>query len=235
MSHGIALALHIGAGALALAAYWYTLTSRKGSPRHRGVGRICLVLLVLVSLSVGPVLFSLPGPFDPGYAVQMIYLVTCIATVSMLAFRAIRFKADPTRFGSGAFAALGPVLLVLGLVVLAAGIARTDPVAVTLSWVGLAFGAGMIAFRSHSAPLHPRWWLGWHLNATCALFNAVNGTFLYVAARSAGLVPESAMSQAGFQLATVAAAVALRLWFGARYDAPIAFGIKRARAGITAG
>lgn len=229
MTYVTAVALHIGVGALALAAYWFTLATRKGSPRHRAAGKISLVLLVIVSVSVGPVLFTRPGPFDPGYAVQMIYLVTCIATVSMLAITAVRFRAQPDHFRGWHVAILGPVLLALGLVVLAAGIAKADPVAITLSWVGLAFGSALIAFRRYRGALHARWWLGWHLNATCALFNAVNGTVLYVLARWAGLVAEGAAAQTAFQLATIAAAVAMRLCFGAKFDVPLGFGPKVTR------
>ena len=232
MPHDTAVAIHVGVGTLALLAYWFTLTTAKGTPRHRAAGKISLALLLIVSLSVGPVLFWQPGPFDPRYAVQMVYLVACVATVSFLAVSAIRFRTRPDRFRGRHVAVLGPLLLGLGLVVLAAGIAKADPVAVTLSWVGLAFGSALIAFRRYQGPLHSRWWLSWHLNATCALFNAVNGTVLYVLANRTGLVTEGAAAQTAFQLATIGAAVAMRLWFGTKFKAPIRFGRKMTNAAL---
>jgi len=219
-----AVFFHIGIGTVALAGYWVALLSRKGMRVHRAAGRVCLATLLVVGLSVGPILFTRPGPFDPGWIVQMVYLTICLGTVSMIAFTAIRFKAEVERFRGPAFRVLGPVLLLLGLVVLAAGIATSDPVAVILSWVGLVFGPAMILFTRHKAALHPRWWLGWHLNAVCALFNAVNGTFLFVAARGIGLVETGVHQQAAFQLATIAVALGLRIWFGNRYGAPLRFG-----------
>lgn len=224
MSPLSAAVLHIAIGLVALTGYWVALMSRKGAVLHRRAGRICLGALVLVGLSVGPILFTRPGPFDPGWVVQMVYLTLCLATVAMIAFTAIRFKSSPERFRGRAFRALGPVLLLLGLVVLAAGIAGGDPVAIILSWVGLAFGPAMIAFSGYRGELHPRWWLGWHLNAVCALFNAVNGTVLFVAARFLHLAEDTAIRQAGFQLLTIAVALALRILFGRKLRAPLRFG-----------
>jgi len=164
------------------------------------------------------------GRFDPGWVVQMAYLTLRLGTVAMIAFTAIRYKSSPDRFRSRAFRTLGPVLLLLGLVVLAAGIAGGDPVAIILSWGGLAFGPAMIAFSRYRGELHPRWWLGWHLNAVCALFNAVNGTFLFVAARFLHLTEDTAIRQAGFQLLTIAVALGLRALFGRKFRAPLRFG-----------
>lgn len=225
MSPAVAILLHVGGGAIALTGFWTALLSRKGARLHRTAGRLCLATLLLVGLSVGPILFTRPGPFDPGWVVQMVYLTACLGTVSMIAFTAIRFKTDPGRFRGRAFRVLGPTLLALGLIVLAAGLLTSDPVAIVLSWVGLVFGPAMIAFTRHRGALHPRWWLGWHLNAICALFNAVNGTFLFVAARWLGLAEHGAAPQAGFQIATIAAALGLRLWLGDRYRAPLRFGV----------
>ena len=115
----------------------------------------------------------------------------------------------------------------MGLVVLAAGVLKADPLAITLSWVGLVFGPAMIAFARYKGRLHPKWWLGWHLNANCALFNAVNGTFLFVAARWLGLSSEGIGPQVAFQLLTMALAVLLRLWLGAHFGAPLWFGPHR--------
>ena len=224
MSPLSAVVLHIAIGVVALTGYWIALMSRKGAVLHRRAGRICLGALVLVGLSVGPVLFTRPGRFDPGWVVQMIYLTLCLGAAAMIAFTAIRFKSSPERFRGRAFRALGPVLLLLGLVVLAAGLAGGDPVAIILSWVGLALGPAMIVFSRYRGELHPRWWLGLHPNAVCALFNAVNGTIIFVAARFLHLAEDTAIRQAGFQLLTIAVALGLRALFGRKFRAPLRFG-----------
>ncbi len=230
MTPASALFLHIAIGSVALLGYWAALLARKGRTLHRTAGKICLATLLLVGLSVGPVLFTRPGPFDPGWVVQMVYLTTCLVTVSAISLAAIRLRAAPERFRGRWFRVLGYVLLAMGALVLAAGLAGGDAMAVTLSWVGLVFGPAMIGFTRHRGPLHPRWWLSWHLNANCALFNAVNGTFLFIAVRWWGLAEDGTGAQVGFQLATMAAALGLRLWFGVRHDAPLRFGAPRARA-----
>lgn len=220
----VAVLAHVVVGSVALTLYWTALLTRKGSGPHRRAGRLCLGLLVITGLSVGPILLSRPGAFDPGHVVQMVYLTACLAIVSMLALDSIRFKTQPERFRGRPFRISGPVLLLLGLAVLSAGLLERDPVAVVLSWVGLTYGAGMVAFARHRGPLHSRWWMSWHLNAVTGLFNAVNGTVLYVAARWAGAVSGGPASQAAFQLLTIAGAVALRVWFGRQLRAPIRFG-----------
>ena len=222
--HAIALIIHIVIGSLGVALYWMTLGSRKGASLHKTTGRAFLTLMVLVALSVGPVLFSRPGAFDPGYVVEFVYLSICLVTISVIAFAAIRLKNDVERFRGSTFRAMGRVLLLLGLVVLVAGIVRSDPVAAVLSWVGLVYGSAMIVFAAHTGPLHPKWWLGWHLNAVSGLFNAVHGTLLFVIYRWAFDASADVEIQVGFQLATTLAALAIRLWFGEKYGVPLRFG-----------
>lgn len=219
----LATACHIIVGAGALALYWTALGVRKSRGLHARVGRLCLVLLVLVGVSVGPVLLARPGAFDPRVVVQMLYLTSCLTAVSWMAFAAVRHRRAPERF-LGPLRRLGPALLALGAVVLLGGVADRDPVAVVLSWVGLVYGLASIAAVRSRRPLAPHWWLSWHLNAVCGLFNAVNGTVLYVVARELGLVSRGSPAQTGFQLATIAAALGLRLWFGRRLRAPLGIG-----------
>jgi uncharacterized membrane protein len=223
MSHSAAVTLHIVIGSLAIGLYWLALLARKGSARHRAAGRPFFITLGAVALSVGPLLLLRPGPFDPAYVVQFTYLALCLFTVSAIGWTAIRWKDDVQRFRGLHFRILGPVLLLLGAVVLAAGLAQRDPLPVVLSWVGLAYGAGMIRFAWMKAPLAPSWWLNWHLNATCGLFTAVHGTVLFVAWRWAVQPQAGHATAAVFHLGVLAAAVAMRLWFGRQRGVPLRF------------
>lgn len=225
--------MHIAIGSIALALYWAALLASKGSTLHKSAGRICLSLLVLVALSVGPILVNRPGSFDPGYVVQMVYLTISLGTVSFVAWSSIRFKSSPERFRGRLFRTLGPVLLFLGLVTLTAGVINRDPFALVMSWVGLVYGAAMIGFSRFTGQLHPRWWLGWHLNAVAGLFNAVNGNFLYVASVWSGLFSAGPAVSTSFQIATTATAIVIRIWFGQKFKAPIGFGIRLTRGSIT--
>lgn len=111
-----------------------------------------------------------------------------------------------------------------GALVLAAGLATGDPMAVFFSWIGLVFGGAMIGFARYSGTLHRNWGLAWHLNAMTLLFNAVHGTLTFVLWRSFVDPGADTPEQLGFQVLTVVVALALRLHFGHRFRAPIAFG-----------
>lgn len=223
MSFDLAVSAHVLVGSAALLLYWRALQATKGSAPHKAAGRAFFVTLVAVAASVGPVLLLRPGPFDPGYVVQFAYLALCLVTVATVGWTAIRWKSDPERFRGRHFRVLGPSIFTLGVVVLAAGFARGDPLPAVLSWVGLAYGGAMIRFAWMRAPLHPTWWINWHLNATCGLFSAVHGTVLFVAWRWAVDPDAGREAAAAFQVAVLLAALALRLWFGHVRRVPLRF------------
>ena len=103
-------------------------------------------------------------------------------------------------------------------------ISHPDAGKTTLTERLLLYGGAMIRFAHFRGRVHPKWWLGWHLNAVCALFNAVNGTILFVAARFLHLAEDTAIRQARFQLLTIAVALGLRALFGRKFRAPLRFG-----------
>lgn len=180
MRDDLSLFSHIGIGSLAMVLFWATLLTAKGSPQHRRTGRPFFLAMLATVLTVPPVVLLRPVPFDPGWIVSLVYLSVCVGTVVTLAWTAIRWKDHPERFRGAHFRLLGPLLVLLGTLVLAAGLVKGDPVAAVLSWVGFAFGAAMIYFARSPAPLHPRWWLSWHVSAVLGLFTAVHGTLGFV-------------------------------------------------------
>jgi hypothetical protein len=213
---------HVALGSLAIFFYWAALVATKGSPRHRAWGKALLTTLLVVTASVGPLLFLAPG-FQPGEVVQFVYLALCVPTVVMLAWTSIRWKNEVERFRGWHFKLLGITLFLFGLLVLAAGVATHRPLTMLFSWIGLGYGGAMIRFAWMRARPDSRWWLGWHLNAVCGLFNAIHGTFLAVAWRL-GVDPSAGDGVAvATQLATIAGGVALRVWHGRRRGAPWRF------------
>ena len=218
-----AVLAHIAVGTLAVAFYWSALLTRKGSRRHKRAGQAFLAGLAAVALSVGPLILLREDVFDPGDVVQFVYLDLCLLTAGWILFRAIRLRRDPQAFRSRAFSVLGYTLLALGLTVLAAGLAKGEPLTAFFSWIGLVLGGAMIRFVRRIGPLHPNWWLSWHLNAMALLFNAVHGTLLHVIWRWTVDPAASESAQLVFQALTVAAALAPRLSFGRRFRAPLRF------------
>lgn len=218
-----ALWAHIVIGSLAMLLFWATLLTVKGSPRHRRLGRPFLIAMGATVLTVPPVVLLRPVPFDPGWVVSLVYLSACVGTVVTLAWTAIRWKDQPERFRGLHFRLLGPLIALLGGVVLAAGLVKNDPVAAVLSWVGLSFGAAMIHFAWSRAPLQPRWWLSWHVNAVLALFTAVHGTLGFVVWRALAAPEATRADAAAWHVGVLVVALMMRAWVGRQRQLPWGF------------
>lgn len=223
MRHDYSLWVHSGVGSLAMVLFWATLLSVKGSLRHRRRGRLFFLAMLATVLTVPAVVMLRPVPFDPGWIVSLVYLSACVGTVVTVAWTATRWKDQSERFRGPHFRILGPLIAFLGVVVLAAGLFKGDPVAVVLSWVGLAYGAAMIHFAWSRAPLHHRWWLSWHVNAVFGLFTAVHGTLGFVIWR--GLVkPEATRADAAaWHVGVLVIALLMRAVVSRQRDLPWGF------------
>lgn len=190
MRYDYSIWAHIGIGCLAMGLFWATLLSTKGGRWHRSTGKSFFVAMLATVMTVPPVVLLRPVPFDPGWIVSLVYLSVCVGTVVTVGWTAIRWKGQLERFRGLHFRVLGPLLVLLGAVVLVAGLVKGDPVATVLSWVGLTYGSAMIYFAWSRAPVHPRWWLSWHVNAVLGLFTAVHGNLGFVLWR-AWVAPEA--------------------------------------------
>lgn len=174
-----------------------------------------------VLATVGGIFFLSGRQFAAPEVVQFAYLVLCVVTVVSTAWAAIRLKGDLARFRGAWFKTLGIAAFAMALVVLAAGIATRNPMPVIFFVIGLLYGGAMIRFAFMRAPVHPNWSLIWHLNGTTFLFNAVHGTVLAVAWRA--LVDPTLGEELNMvtQIGTMLGSLALRLWFGRRFGAPL--------------
>lgn len=223
MRHDLSLWAHVGVGSLAMVLFWATLLSAKGSLRHRRSGRPFFLAMLATVSTVPPVVLLRPVPFDPGWIVSLVYLSVCVGAVVTLAWTAIRWKDQPERFRGLHFRLLGPLLVMLGAVVLVAGLSKGDPVAAVLSWVGLAYGAAMIYFVRSRAPLHPRWWLSWHTSAVLGLFTAVHGTLGFVVWRALMAPDATRADAAAWHAGVLVVAVLMRGVVGRQRGLPWGF------------
>jgi uncharacterized membrane protein len=223
MHYDHSLWAHIGIGSLAMALFWGTFLSAKGSLLHRRFGKTFFVAMLVTVLTVPPVVLLRPLPFDPAWVVSLVYLAACVGTVVTVAWTAIRWKDQPERFRGWHFCLMGPLVAVLGAAVLTAGLVKGDPVAAVLSWVGLAYGTAMIHFAWSRAALQPRWWLSWHVNAALGLFTAVHGNLGFVAYRAL-VAPEATRADAAAcHAAALVVALLMRAVVGRQRGLPWGF------------
>lgn len=221
------LVVHVSLGTITFLFFWGAALSMKGGTAHRARGRLFFVSLIPVGLSVGAILVLRSSTFDPARMVQFIYLLLCLTTVGVVGWTAIRWKRQLDRFRGVHFRLLGPAMFASGALVLVAGAMSRQPLAMILSSIGLVFGTAMMRFSRTRLPLHPRWWLGWHLNAVLLLSSAVHGTLLAVLYRT--LIDPHGFDAAQLvtQPATLLLALALRVWIGHRRDVPLRFALAR--------
>ncbi|HKU98300.1 MAG TPA: hypothetical protein VJR58_23620 [Vineibacter sp.] len=214
---------HLVAGCLTFAFFWAAVLTVKGSPSHRFRGKLFFVSLFPVGISVGAILVLRSDTFDPARMIQFIYLLLCLLTVGTVGWTAIRWKQQVERFRGVHFRILGPAMFVSGAVVLIAGALAGQPLAMILSSIGLVYGAAMIRFARTPLPLHPKWWLGWHLNSVLLLSSAVHGTLLAVIYRTfvdpSGFDAAQLVTQPG----TLLLALGLRAYIGRQRGVPMRF------------
>lgn len=214
---------HLIAGGFAFVFFWGAVLTVKGSRPHKARGRLFFLSLLPVGLTVGAILSLRSETFEPAVMIQFVYLLLCLITVGTVGWTAIRLKNDVEWFRGLHFRVMGPLLFASGVVVLTAGLVADEPLAVILSSIGLVFGGAMIRFAGVTAPLHPLWWLGWHLNAVLLLSSAVHGTLLAVIYRT--LVDPSGFDAAQLvtQPGTLLLALVLRVYIGWRRGVPMRF------------
>ena len=217
------LTAHLVAGGVTFVLFWSAVLTVKGSPSHRKRGRLFFLSLLPVGLSVGGLLILRSSTFDPARMVQFVYLLLCLLTVGTVGWTSILWKHDLDRFRGWHFQLLGPAMFLSGGVVLAAGFASHQPLAIILSSIGLVYGGTMIRFAWIAAPLHPKWWLGWHLNSVLLLSSAVHGTLLAVIYRAIVDANGFDAAQLVTQPGTLWLALILRAYIGKKRGVPMRF------------
>lgn len=176
--------VHAAFGAVALATFWLSGLSRKGSAVHKASGKIYLLVMTGIILSGVPMTISFFNRLHPVAAAFLAYLLIITATSVWCSWRAIRDKRDWAKY-------TGPVYRILLLLngISALGIAylglfvthQMGLIYVAFSLIGLNNAVRMWRFAQH-APTHPKWWLNQHFGAMIG-----NGVATHIAFFSLGL------------------------------------------------
>ena len=196
----VAALTHAGLGTLALVTFWTAGLSKKGSPVHRGAGKIYLLAMVgllAVALPMSVYIISrgvvVMGSF-------LLYLLVITGTSVWLSWRAICDKRDWARYTGRVYGLLKWLNLGSGVAIASVGLFFAQ----SMQLVIVAFAAiGIIGFLrmrrfSRQAPDEPRWWLREHLNAMLG-----NGVATHIAFLAIGL-PRLLPALAGPALQNVA-------------------------------
>lgn len=173
--------LHVTAGTLALVGFWTAAALRKGSPRHRLVGRAYLLVMLAVIVSGVPLTIQRVIDGNNIGAAFLGYLLLLTATTVWGAWRAIRDKADPIAYTGAVFRGFGLANVLAGAGVLTLGISVGEPLLIGFSAVGLLAGKDMLTKRKQILG-KPLWWREEHYTAMLG-----NGVATHIAFLSIGL------------------------------------------------
>lgn len=207
---------HALVGALALAAFWRTALSVKGSPAHRRRGRLYLLLLAPLLASVLPIMLAALAERGPVALVQLAYLALVVAAAGWTAWRAIRDRGDPEAFRGPVFRALACALTGMACLLMVMGIATQNLMAFGFSVIGIVYGGAMLGFLG-SDPA-PGWSLRWHLNGVALLFAATHASFAGLVLRKLRPDWDGEVLHGLTQFGVIALAWFGRQWLAARYE-----------------
>ena len=172
---------HVVAGTVALLSFWTAAALRKGSPRHRLVGRTYLLAMLAVIASGVPLAVQRMVDGHPVTAAFLGYLLLLTATSVWSAWRAIRDKADPIAYTGTVYRGFAVANVLAGGGVLALGIQVGAPLLMGFSAIGLFAGQDMLRKRRQILG-KPLWWREEHYTAMLG-----NGVATHIAFLSLGL------------------------------------------------
>lgn len=182
--YSILVFFHVALGTLALVTFWMAGMSKKGSPLHKGAGKV--YLLAMAGLLVAALPMSLQIVFTRSQVggAFLLYLLVISCTSVWTSWRAIRDKRDWARYTGPVFKGLMWLNLASGVAIAAIGLMFAQSmqlVIVSFSAIGIVSFVQMWRF-SRKAPDDPRWWLRQHLTSMLG-----NGVATHIAFLSIGL------------------------------------------------
>jgi hypothetical protein len=208
--------LHIMGGTVALIAFWTTAILRKGTKRHRSIGRVYLIAIAFIIVTAVPLAL---GSFQRGMPVKgafLLYLVVITGTPAYLAWRAIRDKTDITLYTGGVYRTLAVLSIAAGATVLALGLKFDVFLLSGFSAVGIITGSLMLRF-ARNPPKERNWWMSEHYGSIIATGVATHVAFINLGLSH--IVPAAwARQLTVFSFFTpLAIAILTRLWLDRKY------------------
>ena len=168
---------HVACGVVALITYWMAGLSKKGSPLHKGAGKVYLssmIGVVLTSIVLAGFAFA-GGKYVIG--TFLAYLVVITSTAMGLGWLAIRRKRDQVGFRSLGYRITGATNVAIGLAVFGFGVQQGVALLMGFSWVGIVIGSKML-WRVWKPLDEAKWWLREHIGAMLGCGVATHIAFL---------------------------------------------------------
>ena len=169
--------VHVAFGVVALMTYWLAGLSRKGSPLHKGAGKVYLLSMIgIVATSLVLAGFALSREM---YVIGtfLAYLVVITSTSMGLGWLAIRRKRDQMAFRSVGYRVAGVFNVVSGLATFVFGVQQGEALLMGFSWVGIILGSQML-WRAWKPLDEQKWWLREHIGAMLGCGVATHIAFL---------------------------------------------------------
>ena len=177
--YGIVLSAHIVCGVIALISFWFAALGKKGTPRHKLIGKIYMLSMVVITLTAVVLAGYFYAAGKPGIATFLAYLVLITITAMATALRAIRHKTDEKAFRNQGYRYLAWLNIGIGLLVFGIGWHLSQPILMGFCWVGVGIGAQMLHRIRH--PLgHTRWWMSEHIGGILGCGVATHIAFLSI-------------------------------------------------------
>lgn len=210
---------HALVGTVALATFWTAALAKKGSPLHKGVGKVYLLAMIGIVITAVPLALAAALEGQWVGAAFLGYLVVLVTHACRLAWLSIRWKRDFQRYIGTGYRVSNVVLAVSGIAVSGLGL-------VYEAWILVIFGLigplGALEARKfmRKGPESPKWWLKEHYGAMIG-----NGVATHIAFLQIGLmrlIPElgnTAVQHLAW-FGPLALAFAAGYWLDRRYMRP---------------
>ncbi|WP_132862300.1 hypothetical protein [Stenotrophomonas sp. ATCM1_4] len=182
--YSLIVMLHVVAGVVALAGFWAAALMKKGSPRHRLLGKVYLGAMAAIVVTAVPITVQFAFfRHQPLTALFLAYLIAITGNASWLAWRAVTDKRDWKRMVArvGWKLALWPMVLLAGAV-LVVGVQRGQMLFLGFSVIGLWAGWRMWNF-SRRGPGRPDWAFRQHYQSMLGAGIATHVAFLSIGMR----------------------------------------------------
>jgi hypothetical protein len=217
MDYTLIMHIHTMIGAVVLISFWVTAFSIKGGRIHRISGKIYLVGILAILVSVIPMIIYSLTRKNYTSALGLGFLSVMTFAAAWIASQSIARKREIKIYRNRAFVVLALVLSLFGLLILVLNILYGSFLYVFFACTGLTLAATMwwIVIKKE---VQPGWHLAQHLNGVALLFAATHGSFLrFGLTKLIPIIPDSEAFNTFAQTSIILLALVLRITVGKWY------------------